>query len=199
MSNWNTINPFPNGVAKVIAGSNVSVSGTTAYPIITNTGVASLTAGSNITLSGSTGNITIAASGGGGVSSLTAGKNITLSGSTGNITISASGGGSSGECATGSFWYNASFSGRSATLSMPLPPAASQTLFNSICPITDPDDYISTLGYVIPPNAVLRTYYVGNLMFNTSNTTSNSQFYSDTSSFPVQLNSPYFSYTLTSL
>jgi hypothetical protein len=66
MSNWNTINPFPNGVAKVIAGSNVSVSGTTAYPIITNTGVASLNAGSNITLSGSTGNITIAASGGGG-------------------------------------------------------------------------------------------------------------------------------------
>jgi hypothetical protein len=66
MSNWNTINPFPNGVAKVIAGSNVSVSGTTAYPIITNTGVASLTAGSNITLSGSTGNITIAASGGSG-------------------------------------------------------------------------------------------------------------------------------------
>jgi hypothetical protein len=65
MSNWNTLNPFPNGVAKVIAGSNVSVSGTTAYPIITNTGVASLTAGSNITLSGSTGNITIAASGGG--------------------------------------------------------------------------------------------------------------------------------------
>jgi hypothetical protein len=66
MSNWNTLNPFPNGVAKVIAGSNVSVSGTTAYPIITNTGVASLTAGSNITLSGSTGDITIAASGGGG-------------------------------------------------------------------------------------------------------------------------------------
>jgi hypothetical protein len=82
---------------------------------------------------------------------------------------------------------------------MPIPPAASQTLFNSICPITNSNDYVSTLGYVIPPNAVLRTYYVGNLMFNTSNATSNSRYYDDTSSFPAQLNSPYYTYTLTSL
>jgi hypothetical protein len=63
---WNTINPFPNGVSKVIAGSNVSITGTTSFPIITNTGVTSLTAGSNISLSGSTGNVTITASSGGG-------------------------------------------------------------------------------------------------------------------------------------
>ena len=63
---WNSINPFPTGVMKVIAGSNVSVTGTLQTPIITNTGVTSLTAGSNVTLSGSTGNVTITASGGGG-------------------------------------------------------------------------------------------------------------------------------------
>jgi len=63
---WNSINPFPTGVLKVIAGNNVSVTGTLQNPIITNTGVASLTAGSNITLSGSTGNVTITASSGGG-------------------------------------------------------------------------------------------------------------------------------------
>ena len=129
MSNWNTINPFPDGVAKVIAGSNVSVSGTTAYPIITNTGVASLTAGSNITLSGSTGNITIAASGGGGVSSLTAGSNITLSGSTGNITIAASGGGGGGSPV-----YIENFTGSSSNFS----PSVNTTYFYYTEPVAFP-------------------------------------------------------------
>ena len=61
---WNSINPFPTGVLKVVAGSNVSVTGTLQNPIITNTGVTSLSAGSNVSLSGSTGNVTISASSG---------------------------------------------------------------------------------------------------------------------------------------
>jgi hypothetical protein len=54
MSNWNAINPFPNGVAKVGAGSNVSITGTTAYPIVnaSASGVASISAGSNVSITG---------------------------------------------------------------------------------------------------------------------------------------------------
>lgn len=68
---WNSINPFPSGVQKVTAGSNVSVTGTITNPVVnaTSGGVTALTAGSNISLSGSTGNVTISAtsSGGGGM------------------------------------------------------------------------------------------------------------------------------------
>jgi len=72
------------GVAKIIAGSGVSVSPTDGLGEVTvnNSGVTSLVAGANITLSGATGAVTITASGGGGgavasVSGSGAGINVT--------------------------------------------------------------------------------------------------------------------------
>ena len=65
---WNTINPFPNGVQTLTAGSNVTLTGTNTNPVVnaTSGGVTALTAGSNISLSGSTGNVTISATSSGG-------------------------------------------------------------------------------------------------------------------------------------
>jgi hypothetical protein len=86
------------GVTRVTAGTGISVqnviSPTENLQQVTNTGVTSLIAGSNITLSGSTGAVTISASGGGGggghVQSVTAGEAITVSGTTSDPIISQS-------------------------------------------------------------------------------------------------------------
>jgi hypothetical protein len=88
---WNSVNPFPNGVQTVTAGSNITVSGTVTNPVVSASGgggggVATLTAGSNITLTGTATNPIVSAS---GVASLTAGSNITLTGTATNPIISA--------------------------------------------------------------------------------------------------------------
>ena len=65
---WSNVNPFPNGVQKLTAGSNITVTGTVQNPTVSASGaVASITAGSNISVSADSGsNYTISASGGGG-------------------------------------------------------------------------------------------------------------------------------------
>ena len=62
---WSTVNPFPNGVQKLTAGSNITVTGTVQNPTVSASsgGISALTAGSNITLSG-TSNVTISAASG---------------------------------------------------------------------------------------------------------------------------------------
>ena len=55
-----------NVVEEVRAGTGINISGSTEYPVVTNTGVTSLTAGSGIQLSGGTGNVTITAVNSGG-------------------------------------------------------------------------------------------------------------------------------------
>jgi len=86
------------GVTRVTAGTGISVQNVIDpnenLQQVTNTGVTSLIAGSNITLSGSTGAVTISATGGGGggghVQSVTAGEASTVSGTSSDPIISQS-------------------------------------------------------------------------------------------------------------
>jgi len=81
-------------VGSVVAGTAISVTGSSTSPTINNTGVTSLVAGSNITLSGSTGAVTISSTGGGGggsVNSVTAGTGITVTGTGADPVINNSG------------------------------------------------------------------------------------------------------------
>jgi len=78
------------GITSVAAGSGVSVSTTSGAATVTNSGVTSIVAGTGVTVSGATGAVTVTATQS-GVTSLTAGLGISLSGSTGAITISGTG------------------------------------------------------------------------------------------------------------
>jgi hypothetical protein len=72
------------GVTSNVAGTGISVSGSTGAVTITNTGVTAASAGSGISVSSSTGSVTFANT---GVLSNLAGTHITVSSSTGNVTI----------------------------------------------------------------------------------------------------------------
>jgi len=73
------------GVTSIVAGSNVSISGSTGAVTINATGaVSSISAGTAISVSASTGAVTINNT---GVTSAVAGTHITVSGSTGAVTI----------------------------------------------------------------------------------------------------------------
>ena len=68
---WDSINPFPKGVAQVAAGSNITITGTLANPVISSSGgsgggVSSITAGSNIVITGTSSDPIISATSGGG-------------------------------------------------------------------------------------------------------------------------------------
>jgi hypothetical protein len=77
------------GVQSVVAGTNVTITGSPSNPVINSTagasGVSSLSAGSGISVSSSTGAITVVNT---GVNTLTAGTNITLTGSATNPIVS---------------------------------------------------------------------------------------------------------------
>jgi len=78
------------GVQSITAGTNITLGGTSADPIINSTattGVSSLTAGTGISVSSATGAITV---GNTGVLSLTAGTNVSLTGTAQNPIVSAS-------------------------------------------------------------------------------------------------------------
>jgi hypothetical protein len=79
------------GVSSAVAGSGISVSGSTGAVTFTNSGVTSLVAGTGISVSGATGAVTVTASGGGTVTSVATGNG--LSGgtitSTGTLVIAA--------------------------------------------------------------------------------------------------------------
>jgi hypothetical protein len=75
------------GVSSAVAGSGISVSGSTGAVTFTNSGVTSIVAGTGISVSGGTGAVTVTASGG-GVTSAVAGNGITVSGATGAVTFS---------------------------------------------------------------------------------------------------------------
>jgi len=77
------------GVQSITAGTNITLGGTSADPIINSTattGVTSLTAGSGISVSSATGAITV---GNTGVLSLTAGTNVSLTGTAQNPIINS--------------------------------------------------------------------------------------------------------------
>ena len=81
---WDSINPFPKGVAQVAAGSNITITGTLANPVISSSGgsgggVSSITAGSNIVIAGTFSDPIISATSS-GVNTITAGSNITITG-----------------------------------------------------------------------------------------------------------------------
>ena len=79
------------GVQSITAGTNITLGGTSADPIINSTattGVTSLTAGSGISVSSATGAITV---GNTGVLSLTAGTNVSLTGTATAPIINATG------------------------------------------------------------------------------------------------------------
>jgi hypothetical protein len=75
------------GVSSAVAGSGISVSGSTGAVTFTNSGVTSLVAGTGISVSGATGAVTVSATGG-GVTSAVAGNGIAVSGATGAVTFS---------------------------------------------------------------------------------------------------------------
>jgi hypothetical protein len=72
------------GVTSNVAGTGISVSGSTGAVTITNTGVTAASAGSGISVSSSTGSVTFTNT---GVLSNLAGTHITVSSGTGNVTI----------------------------------------------------------------------------------------------------------------
>jgi len=72
-------------VTSAVAGSGISVSGSTGAVTFTNSGVTSLVAGSGISVSGATGAVTVSATGGGTVTSVSG-----TNGLTGTVTTSGS-------------------------------------------------------------------------------------------------------------
>jgi len=65
------------GVSSAVAGSGISVSGSTGAVTFTNSGVTSLVAGTGISVSGATGAVTVSATGGGTVTSVATGNGLT--------------------------------------------------------------------------------------------------------------------------
>jgi hypothetical protein len=98
-TNYNTqwITPSAGGVTSIVAGTNITISGSTGAVTINASGggggVTSMTGGTGISVNNTTGAITVTNT---GVTSLAAGTGVTLSATTGAVTISASGGGGGG-------------------------------------------------------------------------------------------------------
>jgi len=87
-----TPNPWPTGgggggVDSVIAGTAISITGSSTNPVVNNIGVTAAVAGTGIGVSGATGNVTISNT---GVLALTAGTNVTITGTASNPIINSS-------------------------------------------------------------------------------------------------------------
>ena len=79
-------------------------------------------------------------------------------------------------CATGSVWYIGNFFGNKQ-LACPLPPARVPTSGTSITYFVSPDDYVSTVGYTLPPYSTIDIFDGGTIIHTQNNTTNRPQTY----------------------
>jgi hypothetical protein len=98
-------------------------------------------------------------------------------------------------CATGTVWYTANFGGY-RNLGMPLPPSQTRRSPLDIQQFSSVDDYISTVGYTLPPYSELVIYLFGSSIAvftnnaNTPQTFTNSVFLLDNNNYAYTLK-PY--------
>lgn len=96
-------------------------------------------------------------------------------------------------CATGSVWYIGNFFGNKQ-LSCPLPPARVRTIGANITFFTSPDDYVSTVGYTLPPYSTIDIFDAGIIIHTNTNGTNAPQTYVNADFI---LDNPNRSYRLT--
>jgi hypothetical protein len=96
-------------------------------------------------------------------------------------------------CATGSVWYVANFFGLKQ-LSCPLPPSRVRVDGTAISLFSSPDDYVSTVGYTLPPYSTIDIFDSGTIIHTNTNNTNRPQTYANTDFI---LDNPARSYRLT--
>jgi len=93
-------------------------------------------------------------------------------------------------CATGSVWYVGNFFGNKQ-LACPLPPARVRTIGLNITQFSSPDDYVSTVGYTLPPYSTIDIFDGGTIIFTATNGTNAPQTYTNSDFILDNINRSY--------